>query len=100
LRYKCHNCLIILEVEDLVEKKCPMCNISPKEMCPEDKICNCSEEITGGTQLCPTCGEFTCPCGSHDCSPQSRITGYIGALSGWNQGKVSEFLDRVHYKVA
>jgi hypothetical protein len=99
-KFKCVDCLLILNQNDLNGDKCPECGKEAKKMCPNDHVCRCAEDITSGTQVCKICGEFTCPCKSHDCSPQSRITGYIGALSAWNSGKRSEFIDRTRYDIS
>ena len=96
-KYKCKHCLLILKESDLDGNKCPECGKVVDKMCPNDHICRCTEDISSGTQVCEICGAFTCPCNGHDCSPQSRITGYIGAISAWNSGKRVEFLDRVRY---
>ena len=93
-RYKCHDCFIILKKSDLEDGKCPECKTKPKDMCPRDRVCDCADDITGGSNVCPICGEFTCPCGSHSVMLISRITGYIQEVGGWNSGKVAEFVDR------
>ena len=42
-----------------------------------------------------------CPnCGSENVDHLSRITGYIQAVSGWNEGKKQELLDRKRYSAA
>jgi hypothetical protein len=96
-RFKCSDCLLILKESELNGDKCPECGKKVGKMCESDHICTCIDDISAGTQVCKICKEFVCPCGSHDCSPQSRITGYIGAISAWNSGKRIEFLDRVRY---
>jgi|WetSurMetagenome_2_1015567.scaffolds.fasta_scaffold00223_18 anaerobic ribonucleoside-triphosphate reductase len=102
--FKCFVCHIILLDEDVVKQDgldiCPVCATQLIKMCDEDHLCQCTEELTGGTQKCPVCGEFTCPCGSHDAFVISRVTGYLGELSGWNNGKRAEFADRTRYDVA
>lgn len=79
---------------------CPICNDQLEATCEQDHECTCAEEITSGTNVCPACNQFTCPCGAHDAFVVSRITGYLGELSGWNNGKRAEFNDRTHYDVA
>jgi anaerobic ribonucleoside-triphosphate reductase len=55
-------------------------------------ICNSCGRVTGGiNELCPNCG-------SPDLEWWSRVTGYYQAVSGWNEAKKKELLDR--YRVA
>ncbi len=55
-------------------------------------ICNSCGRVTGGiNELCPSCG-------SPDVEWWSRVTGYYQAVSGWNEAKKKELLDR--YRVA
>jgi ribonucleoside-triphosphate reductase len=55
-------------------------------------ICNSGGRVTGGiNKLCPNCG-------STDLEWWSRVTGYYQAVSGWNEAKKKELLDR--YRVA
>ena len=98
-RFACNECLVLLNKSDLIEDKCPDCNKTPKEICKEDKECNCALEITGGTQNCPVCGEFTCPCGSHSAFVISRVTGYLANVNSWGSGKRAEFVDRARYDI-
>lgn len=54
----------------------------------------------GTTASCPLCGNPMCPeCGNHLVEQLSRVTGYMGNVSGWNAAKQQEFLDRTRYKV-
>jgi len=51
-----------------------------------------------GIAFCPQCGEAICPvCGRHGVVQLSRVTGYIGSVSGWNEGKKQELKDRKRY---
>ena len=51
-------------------------------------ICNSCGRVTGGiNKLCPNCG-------STDLEWWSRVTGYYQAVSGWNEAKKKELLDR------
>jgi len=51
-------------------------------------ICNNCGRVTGGiSELCLSCG-------SSDVEWWSRVTGYYQAVSGWNQAKKKELLDR------
>ena len=55
-------------------------------------ICSSCGKVTGGiNELCPNCG-------SSDLEWWSRVTGYYQAVSGWNEAKKKELLDR--YRVA
>ncbi|NIR87399.1 anaerobic ribonucleoside-triphosphate reductase [Candidatus Bathyarchaeota archaeon] len=55
-------------------------------------ICNSCGRVTGGiNELCPRCG-------SSNVEWWSRVTGYYQAVSGWNEAKKKELLNR--YRVA
>jgi len=94
---KCKICYLILSENDLIDDCCPECKTKPVLMCSEDKICQCSQDITETLLYCPKCKEPVCPCGSHDCEQISRVTGYLGAVSGWSAGKSQELKDRTRY---
>lgn len=98
-KFKCKQCLLILNQDDLTNGNCPECNMLADIICENDHICNCALDITGGTQKCTICGEFTCPCGSHNAFVISRVTGYVAELGGWGEGKKAEFNDRQRYDV-
>ncbi len=56
--------------------------------------------------ICNSCGKVTSPiyeqcpnCGSSRVEWWSRVTGYYQAVSGWNEGKKRELLDRYRTKV-
>jgi hypothetical protein len=102
--YKCHTCFLLFEDSDVTvrDKKvvCPKCFNELEPTCDLDHECDCADEISSGTKVCPQCNHFTCPCGCHDVFVMSRITGYLGELSGWNNGKRAEFNDRTRYDVA
>jgi len=52
-------------------------------------------DVTGGTELCPVCGNPMCPtCGSHCVEQLSRVTGYLSTVSNWGAAKQQEFKDR------
>ena len=54
----------------------------------------------GTTATCPLCNNPMCPeCGNHFVEQLSRVTGYMGGVSGWNAAKRQEFLDRTRYQV-
>jgi hypothetical protein len=61
----------------------------------------CMHDTLPNTVVCEVCGEPCCPdCGTHHCEQLSRVTGYIGAVSGWNASKKQEFEDRQRTDVA
>jgi len=97
MAFKCSVCYLILDDEQVVDGLCPHCNMKVEKMCENDHVCTCTDTIQNGSFVCPSCGEFTCACGSHDIEITSRITGYLSALSGWNRGKYQEFKDRTRY---
>jgi ribonucleoside-triphosphate reductase len=56
--------------------------------------------------ICGSCGRVTSPihercpkCGSSHVEWWSRVTGYYQAVSGWNEGKKRELLDRYRTKI-
>ncbi len=108
-RFKCFTCHNILDTEHLVgEKKntCPVCGeMHLQEMCRIDH-CHCSHPIAPGIAYCPICKEAICPvideatgepCGCHDVTQISRVTGYLQDVSGWNAAKQQELKDRVRH---
>ena len=98
MKYKCHRCFVSFENETGI---CPECNQADQvsEMCPKDH-CQCSHDITESLAYCPECGAAMCPvCGCHDVSQISRITGYMGDVSGFNAGKRAELKDRTRYTI-
>ena len=55
----------------------------------------CGKDMISGLADCPICGEPICPdCGNHRVTQLSRVTGYIGAVDGWNASKKQELKDR------
>lgn len=98
-RYKCWTCNNILDFEDLIDGKCPVCkdenNNALVEKCPIDHN-GCGHDITEGATYCPVCGQPTCGvCGDHSVVVISRVTGYLSDTSGWNKAKQQELKDRV-----
>ena len=92
-RFKCPICYTIVDC-----KPCPECGYgNPAPMCELDHMCTCGEDITEGLNYCPKCGEAICPCGSHDVSQVSRVTGYLADVGGMNNGKQQEIKDRQRY---
>lgn len=103
-RYKCYTCHTIIH-----ENPCPVCGETILEkMCSEDHVCTCAEDIHHGIKLCPVCKEPICPCGSHDVAVITRVKqdkvrpclcvpGYLQALSGFNDSKRQEVMDRNRY---
>ena len=56
---------------------------------------NCGQELLPNTAECPICGKPCCPeCYNHSVVQISRVTGYLGAVEGWNASKKQEFKDR------
>jgi anaerobic ribonucleoside-triphosphate reductase len=56
--------------------------------------------IVAGTDICSVCGHIVCPiCQRHTVTQISRVTGYMSDVSGWNNGKKQEFLDRKRYSI-
>lgn len=95
MRYKCHTCFIIFDGDDKVDGGCPDCGETHlEEMCDLDHLCICSRMESEGLHLCPKCGQYTCPCGSHDVLVISRVTGYLQDVNGFNQAKKQELKDR------
>ena len=84
----------IVYEEDKKVPHCPECKTPVVKMCDSDHVCTCALEISSGMFLCPTCGVPICPCGAHDCTVISRVTGYLQDIKGWNSGKRAELMDR------
>ena len=55
----------------------------------------CMEDFTVSPGLKDECPK----CGTKNVEWLSRVTGYIQAVSGWNEGKKQELLDRRRYEV-
>ena len=108
-RWKCHTCYTVLNDDQLIDKKCPVCgepHLAP--MCRLDNI-HCSHDMVSGLKYCPDCGQPICPvdgCNSHDVFQVSRVksvkveacarvSGYLGNLASFNRGKQAEVRDRV-----
>lgn len=61
----------------------------------------CAHELVGRTAYCPLCGNPCCPdCMNHHVEQLSRVTGYMGPVSGWNAAKKQEYEDRHRYEVS
>lgn len=57
-------------------------------------------EVRPGTKECKLCQKPMCPvCHNHNVSQVSRVTGYLGEVSGWNEAKKQELKDRKHYRI-
>lgn len=60
----------------------------------------CAKELVPTTKACPICGSPVCPdCMNHNVQQLSRVTGYLGTVSGWNESKKQEFRDRNRYEI-
>jgi hypothetical protein len=58
----------------------------------------CPRQMVPNTMKCPLCGMPCCPdCYIHTVDQLSRVTGYLQAVSGWNNAKKQEFEDRHRY---
>lgn len=117
--FKCHKCKAIFDIYSggihvlmaLSNKNgiiCPECKSESTElMCKVDGYSlalklggyDCRKgKLINGVDVCPICRTSICPeCGNHSVVSWSRITGYINDVSGWNEGKKEELLDRKRY---
>lgn len=60
----------------------------------------CSREMVANTMICPICEHPCCPdCMNHKVEQLSRVTGYMGGVSGWNAAKQQEFKDRQRHNI-
>ena len=60
----------------------------------------CKRELVPNTAVCPLCGNPCCPsCQNHSVETISRVTGYLGTVSSWNEAKKQEFEDRNRYNL-
>ncbi|MDP1548105.1 MAG: anaerobic ribonucleoside-triphosphate reductase [Anaerolineales bacterium] len=76
---------------------------------PEDKECPVNKKAlerpscmatVPGIKYCDVCGKAMCPiCERHSVQQISRVTGYVGAVSGFNEGKKQELRDRKRYDI-
>jgi len=78
-------------------------NIKPDE-CPinifASKINKPCKSVNPGISECPVCGNAMCPiCNSHSAEQISRVTGYVGTVSSWNNAKKQELKDRKRYEI-
>ena len=94
MSYKCHTCYSIWDDSQIIDGCCPCGEKHIEKMCKLDHICTCEREHSEGIIICPSCHEPTCPCGCHDVVVISRVTGYLSDISGWNEGKRAELIDR------
>jgi len=103
-----HQCLIC-HAQGFTTPTCPDCGSdSVVPMCVKDHLCTCPEDVHSGIRYCPVCGAMMCPCGCHDVSGVSRVTGLkeklcaflhgnLSDVDGWNNGKKAELRDRHRY---
>lgn len=120
--FKCHKCKSIFDIYSggmpilmaLSNKNgilCPECKSDSTELiCKVDAYSlylklrgfDCRKSVLiNGSDICPICRKAMCPeCGNHYVVSWSRITGYLNDISGWNEGKKEELLDRKRYAVA
>jgi anaerobic ribonucleoside-triphosphate reductase len=120
--HKCHHCNYIFDLtqggqaniltilRDRSFVYCPRCGTrDPELMCKVDAYSvvlkirgkNCRKgTVISGTDLCPICNRPMCPdCYNHSVVSLSRVTGYVQDVSGWNNGKRQELLDRKRYTI-
>lgn len=119
--YKCNSCRYIFrprlptDVEMIIvgstHETCPLCGMDSIDLlCRVDvystylkvnNIVDCRKStIISKTDLCPVCRRPMCPeCYNHSCISLSRVTGYIQDISGWNEAKKQELLDRKRYDI-
>lgn len=120
--YKCQHCKYIFNINHngmaniLVILRgnwvafCPLCGMNDSEcLCKADvysiylnlkgEKCR-TGEIIAGAEICPVCDRSFCPqCMNHNVIALSRVTGYMGDINGWNNGKKEELKDRQHYNI-
>jgi DNA-directed RNA polymerase subunit RPC12/RpoP len=120
--YKCYHCKNIFNIlhggysNILTILKggyytfCPECGEKdPELICKVDAYSvylklqgkNCRNgDIIPKTELCPICNKPICPeCYNHSVISLSRVTGYVQDISGWNNAKRQELLDRQRYSI-
>jgi len=76
---------------------------------PEDRECPVNKEAVErptcmatvpGIKYCDVCGKSMCPiCSRHNVIQLSRVTGYVSAVRGFNEGKKQELKDRKRYDI-
>jgi len=60
----------------------------------------CHKQYVATIATCPICGNPMCPdCGNHCVEQLSRVTGYYQPVSGWNEAKKQEFIDRQRHQI-
>lgn len=75
-------------VANFVKKTFRMTRNAQIAFSPEFTTCNTCDRVARGLQ-------DTCPhCGSMDVDGITRVTGYFSRISGWNEGKRGELVDR------
>lgn len=120
--FKCHFCKFVFDTCSegipvliaLIPKddvRCPNCGKGGTElMCKVDGYsaflklngfdCRIGT-IINGTDVCPVCRRAICPeCFNHSVVSLSRVTGYIQDVSGWNEAKKQELMDRKRYELS
>lgn len=120
--HKCSHCHYIFDISkggqlniltilrDRSYAYCPRCLMrNPELICKVDAYsvilklqgvkCR-TGEVVPGTDLCPICNRPMCPeCHNHSVVSLSRVTGYVQDISGWNNAKKQELLDRQRYAI-
>jgi len=80
-------------IKNLVKKTFTCSNNAQISFSPEFTTCNKCMYVDRGMKTACT------NCGSEDLDFISRVTGYIGRVSGWNIGKLKELQDRHRNKI-
>ena len=58
------------------------------------------KRAVAGISTCHECGKPMCPiCHRHNVTQLSRVTGYVGDIAEWNEGKKQELKDRKKYNI-
>ncbi len=58
------------------------------------------KKLVAGIVTCSECGKPMCPvCHRHNVTQLSRVTGYVGDVAGWNEGKKQELQDRKRHNL-
>ncbi len=119
--FRCNHCKYIFRsvcpsdvemiIRGCINETCPLCETDAIDLiCKVDvysiylkvnNIVDCRKAtIIPKTDLCPVCRRSICPiCYNHNCIGLSRVTGYIQDISGWNEAKKQELIDRKRYTI-
>lgn len=60
----------------------------------------CGKDLVPNITNCEICGQPMCPgCSNHVATQISRVTGYMGDVAGWNEGKKQELKERQRHNL-